>query len=254
MKPKLKRIPSLLEADPAACPHVSIDEFAVSHPTGDHAASEKHAADLFLAQACALGDPAALAAFECRFGPQIRSFIIPVSRDPVFLDEACQVVRYKLFVGDAAKIAEYTGRGALGAWLRMVALRTALNLKRDLKPPKDAVEVPVSGSDPELDCIRAQHRDEFACAFREALGTLDLEDRGLLKLHHLDGLTIDQLTALYSVPRSTLGRRIAQIREQIRERTRQLLAHRFSLSTSSVDSFLRGGQSWFDESLSRFLK
>src|SRR5215218_6255220 len=86
-------------------------------------------ADLFLAVACAAQLPAAVSQFE-------RAFLAPVPRQlgRVALtsheeDELQQQLRVKLLVGPSPKILEYKGSGPLGAWVRVCALRLALDLK-----------------------------------------------------------------------------------------------------------------------------
>src|SRR5262245_38057628 len=87
---------------------------------------------LYLTCACAAGDPVALAAFERAYGPVIAGALARMASAVSDPDEITQRVRERLFVGDAEtppRIAEYTGRGELGGWVRAVAVRTALNYR-----------------------------------------------------------------------------------------------------------------------------
>src|SRR5581483_4498624 len=98
--------------------------------------------DLYLACACARGVPAALAALDRAVLLRVPAFICRVSTDAAFADEVRQQLRERLLVappGGAPKIAEYGGAGALHAWVRVAALRTALNLRRnrDDQPAED---------------------------------------------------------------------------------------------------------------------
>jgi len=211
--------------------------------------------DLYLACGCALADPAAIAEFEKRYLPKVGAFISQVSRDTAFVAEVQQLLREKLLLG-RPKIADYTGRGTLDAWLRIAAVRTALNLRRKQAQPNT---VPLerafctAGFDPELQCIQAQHRAEFRAALESIAAALNSDERGILKLHYVDGLTIDQISTLYSRPRSTVARKIKSARSRLLWETRCLLAQRLSLSPADLDSMLRGVQSQIHISLPRLL-
>ena len=90
-----------------------------------------HGVDLFLAVGCALGDPGALAAFEATHVARIASWLR--ERDPAIVDEVQQRVRDRVLIGGPsgeARIAGYSARGPLGAWLRVVALREHARLRR----------------------------------------------------------------------------------------------------------------------------
>src|SRR4051812_24216026 len=116
--------------------------------------------DLYLACACARGNPAALRMFD----EHLLSAIEP--------DEVRQIVSTKLLVaepGKLPKIAEYSGRGALRTWLRIVATRTALDLAqtkgREIPVERDALEFVVgAGEDPELDYFKQRYAAEFRAA------------------------------------------------------------------------------------------
>src|SRR5262245_35046638 len=92
-----------------------------------------HGADLYLACACAAGDPAALAAFEARYMADVPSFLARVEHASAVIEDVSQLVRERLFVaadGKRPKILDYSGRGSLGSWLRVVTLRVAMNRRR----------------------------------------------------------------------------------------------------------------------------
>ena len=99
--------------------------------------------DLYLACACAHGAPGAAVAFERHQLARVSGFLSRMAAAPDLVDEVKQELRIKLLVpapGAAPKIAEYSGRGALASWLRVVALRTAIDLRRrhdeGLPPPE----------------------------------------------------------------------------------------------------------------------
>ncbi len=73
------------------------------------------------------------------------------------------------------------------------------------------------------------------------------------RLHHLDGLTIDELSALKRVHRSTIARRIARCCELLATNTHARLVERLGLPPSQVDSVMRLVRSQLELSLERWL-
>lgn len=221
-----------------------------------------HADGLYLACACAGGQPRAIAIFEERLLSQAPMWLGRLGLPPATLAEVLQQVRARLFVGEggaAPKIAEYSGEGPLGAWLRVVLQRTALSLlrRREDAPldPQAADEAALGAApDPELDVIRARYRDEFAAAFRDALRAQSSETRNLLRLHFLDGLTIDKLAPLFQVHRATVARWLQTARESVLDETLRLLRARLNVPAAELQSLVRLLKSDLDVSLSGALK
>lgn len=236
-------IADMLAAGRAAWPELAIDEAAFASFAGERAADAGHAADLYLACACAAGDPAALAAFERVYLSQVDSFLRGVRPSPALADDVRQALRERLFLGDRPRIVEYSGRGPLASWLRVAALRAASNLRR-AEGARDRVEaradapaaVPV---DPELALVRARHADDFARALRDAFARLDERERNLLRLHFLDGLGIDGLAPVFAVHRATAARWLAAARARLQDEVLALLRERLDVGTRELDSIAR---------------
>jgi hypothetical protein len=124
--------PSLAITDERFLRHLARSLGATDDP-GPLLPAQLHSADLFLACACAEGDPRALVAFESRYGPEIDAALARVRVRPEMRDDVAQGVRTVLFVGggDApGKIAEYRGRGELRWWVRATVLRAAYKALR----------------------------------------------------------------------------------------------------------------------------
>src|SRR6185295_5822649 len=87
-----------------------------------------HASDLYLACACAHGDPDAIAMFEQRCLGQLDGALskMGIARDVIA--EVKQEIRYRVLVGDGgrAEIIDFGGRGDLRGWVRVMATRQAL--------------------------------------------------------------------------------------------------------------------------------
>lgn len=220
--------------------------------------------DLYLTCACAQGLPQALAAFESAYLSQVPMFVGHINRSPDFVDEVRQILRVNLLVGrDGAtpRIAEYAGRGALHAWLRISAVRVALRLSRkrvvdgqdgEGKEGVDALIEPTLG--PELAHIKARYQAEFKSALQEALAGLTDQQRNLLRLQLHAGLTGDQIAALYKVTRSTVTRWLSAARSDVLSATQRLLQERLKLSPQEFQSLAGVVVSQLNLSLSRLLR
>lgn len=203
------------------------------------------AADLYLAAACADNDAAALVAFRDTFVPAIRQALGKLALAPATIDETVQRVLVMLFVGDAGppQITTYGGKGTLRSWVRSIAVRTGRRLagvEHDAAAGDDELaELPGAVADPELELLRTRYGEQVRRAFASAFTELSERERNVLRQYHIDGLTIDQLAALYQVNRATTARWVAGARLAIVTRTRNLLIARFGIAATDVDSIIR---------------
>ena len=218
------------------------------------------AADLYLACACAESEPQALELLERHVLQKLTSRLgLPPG---VTLDEVLQVARQRLLLGvagSAPKIAEFSGRGSLSGWVRIVASRIAQELlSRDgrqepFSDPPQALERMLSGNDPERDFLQAHSRQVVSEALQAALAELSERERALLRMHHLHGLTMDRIATMYREPRSTVARHVAQARERLLKLTHRELAVRLKLPPRELESLLGLVQSRLDLSLHRLM-
>lgn len=224
-----------------------------------------HAADLYLAYGCARGLPAALARFEELCIPMARAAIAKLDGRPELVADVLQELRTRLLCKSAAespRIASYRGRGALSGWVRAAAVRLALNRLRDQKragevpaesPAEEDLGVAAVG-DPELGFIRAHYREHFRAAFTAALAQLTSRERTLLRMQLLDGLTEEQMGAMYGAHRVTIARWLGRARRQLLTETQRLLAERLGLPSGQLESITGLVPSRLDLSLSRLLR
>jgi RNA polymerase sigma-70 factor (ECF subfamily) len=224
-------------------------------------------ADLYLACACARGVTGAIAAFDRDYMKEVDIALARMRIGPPRLADVKQLVRQRLFVGGGTagaptspgKISEYGGRGDLRRWVRSVAVRTCLN---DLRKGKREVLVDddhliaqhaISADDPEVEYMKRTYSNEFRAAFAEALGKLDARDQTLLRYHHVDGLNIDEIGAIYRVHRVTAFRWLEKAKEHLVKTTLELLRARLKLPANELDSVLRMIRSQIHLSLVRHL-
>ncbi len=215
-------------------------------------------AEIVLAAACVLGDPRAVAHLDREYGNELRILVSTIVGDRS--KDVVQDVWARLLVARDNKpprLLDYGGRGSLLTWLRVVAAREAISLLRKSRASAfdDDVLVGrlVASHDPGLALVRAQSAAEVKRAFEEAVTTLSVRERNLLRQHLLDGLTIDELGALYHVHRATASRWIASEREAVWTRTQRSLRDRLELSTLEIESLLRVVRDYLDLSLERVL-
>ncbi len=213
-----------------------------------------HAGPLWIAFGCVIEHPAALAAFETTYAPEIAG-ALGRSFDRGLAEDAELKLRERLFLvgeDDVPRLASYSGRGDLRAWLRAAAVRTAIDLMRTRRVvPVDPHALGDAGAaiDPLLAALKQRYRDEFRVAFADAASALTDRERTLLRYRFLDGLSIDEIAVLYRVHRATVARWIASTRETLFEGTRANLMSRLSVSESEVDSVLRLIDSQLEASL-----
>ena len=225
------------------------------------ALDELHAADLYLACACARDVPGAIAAFEATHGGVVASFIARIDRAPSFVGEVMQLVRQRVFVGSVdtpPRIRGYAGRGPLAGWVGIAAQRIALDLvdreKVEARARERAVADEIGAElDPELQYIKERYRDAFERAFARAVEDLGSRERALLRLQIAGGLTLEQIGTMYKVNASTVSRWIAGVRTALLSETERLLRAELSLSPPEFTSLARVLASQMDISVSRLL-
>jgi RNA polymerase sigma-70 factor, ECF subfamily len=203
------------------------------------------AADLYLAAACTAGDPAAIAVFHEAILPVVRAALGKLRVPDVTIDEAEQRVLIMVLVGDPHRpaIASYSGRGRLRSWVRSIGVRTGRRLAGVDAAASSATgeldQLATTVHDPQLAVLRDRYRDEVNRALGAALAGLPERQRTVLRQYYLDGLTIDQLAALYRVDRATTARWVVAARTAVLATTRAELARSLAASTGDVDSILR---------------
>ncbi len=235
------------------------DAFAATLAARGEAEHPEHEEELFLAWACHAGKAGAVAAFEEEYGREVAAAWRAVSPRGVAIDEAKQRFREKLFVsrdGEPA-IARYRGRGSLRAWTRITATRLILDLARGTRRERslgvELLEGHALPGDPEGDLEKRAYRATFKDSLDAAARELTTRERNLLRYVLLDGLTIDQIAAIYGVHRATVARRLADARESLAAHVRKALRHRLDASDADLDEMLGLLTSKVDLSLDRVL-
>jgi RNA polymerase sigma-70 factor (ECF subfamily) len=237
------------------------DRYFAEHAGSAGPPSEAHAADLYLACACASGSNEALAAFERTFSADMERAVASIDSSRTFVDETLQVLRERLFVpkdGRPGKIAEYAGRASLKTWLTAVAVRSAISVRR-LKgeQPHEAFahedDRRLIERGPEHEYLLRRYKDAFQDAVRIALARLPAKQRMLLRLNLVDGMSIDKLGVAYRVGRATAARWLVSARRALLEQARAELRARLGITSAELDSVAADIRSRIDVSVLRLL-
>jgi RNA polymerase sigma-70 factor (ECF subfamily) len=234
----------VLAASREAWPGVSIadDEFIayvterlVPETTLDEALPTLCVADLWLACAIARKDAAALRAFDAQLA-HVGEAIAHLDGGSALVADVTAAVRERVLgTGGDGKITDFRGRGDLRGWLRVIAVREALQIMRARKreaPLPDTLAVKLEESTQ----LSPDEQRVYREAFSVALASLTPRERNLLRQQYIYGATIDELGALYGVHRATAARWIAQIRETLLRRTRRHVADAMRLTGTELDS------------------
>jgi RNA polymerase sigma-70 factor (ECF subfamily) len=140
----------------------------------------------------------------------------------------------------AGKLAYYSGCGSLGGWLRAVVGQLAIDRHRRtsrLVQTEEASEFDRAAAEsnetdgwrvaaaPDPESALAEHESARAVeeALARALGTLDAEDRLLVKLYYFDGLRLKEAGAVLGVHEATASRRLTRVHSEIRKRVEATL-------------------------------
>jgi RNA polymerase sigma-70 factor (ECF subfamily) len=196
-------------------------------------------AELHLACACGKGDPAALRALDQEYLQRVDSNIRRVRRDSDFVDEVRQLLRHRLLMPPQPRISTYAATGPLLGWLRICAVRLALDSRRGADPIAEQILAERLAFHPTAEAseVPAYHL-AFEGAVRSVFAKLEVRDRNLLRMHYLDALTLDELAALNDVHRATVARWLADLRRRIFAEVAGAVKGKLKLSPSEYRSLL----------------
>jgi RNA polymerase sigma-70 factor, ECF subfamily len=217
-----------------------------------------NADDLYLACACAQQVGDAIETFRREHGPAIEGFVSTVEHRPEAAKEIAEAILGEVLVGHPPappKLVGYSGRGPLRGWLRMIAVRRSHDEVRD-RGRHRAVEERLfseaidASDDPDLVLLKRRYRADFLAAFRDAFDGLAAPAKALLRLHYGETLGLTAIAALKGWSRQGAGERIAEAREALMTRARELLQARLQLQESELGGLLRVLRNQLDQSLS----
>jgi RNA polymerase sigma-70 factor (ECF subfamily) len=198
-------------------------------------------ADLYLVAACLAGDRTALVAFERFVRDETTRAVSRLPHAPL-VEDVIQEMLVKLLVGASPKLAAFAGHGALHAWLRVAAVRTAISMtrrKQEISASDEALAAVADDADDQaLAFLKSTYRSEFKRAFVEALAEIPRRSRTLLRLQIVDQLTLEEIGAFYKVSRATAARWLADARVELVAGTKSRLRESLKVSTGELDQLM----------------
>ncbi len=257
--------PTLASIDPERVVAVVEQRLAGSETSLGAALANVDAGELWICAACAQGASAAIGAFVARYVAPLTGGLRAMGLDPPAIDDIKQRVQAKLLTPGPdghLRVLEYAGGGRLGGLVKVVAMRLAVDElrarqhrpERKATPDETAVERLMANElGPEMRVLDGQQRELVKEAFGSAIERLSSTDRGILRLHLLERLSIDQIAALHDVHRATAARWLTRLRERLGEYTRETLRAQLGLKPRELDSLMYAVRSRLDLSLSRVL-
>src|SRR5438046_8237508 len=135
-----------------------------------------------------------------------------------------------MLAGPTPRIASYNGTAPLGGYLRVCAMRVALDVLADGGPPLVplgdeilARELAEQGDHSRL-ALKRRYLPAFQTALENSLAALPERDRAIMRFHFVDGMNIEALGTVYRVHRATAARWLVDIRKRVFESVRRQLS------------------------------
>lgn len=186
--------------------------------------------DDYVRLACLANRPGSWEVLDAEYIQPLRRSVLRVCPSLEATDAALQQFRC-LLAAPTSKLAAYRPAGSFRAWLRVVAVRTALDLNRQARARSsredeltERLEVLTAG--PETRYLREEIKAELRGALRAAARRLPVDERQALHLHVVAGWNISQIGRTLSVHRSTAARMLVSARKSLRDALRAELSAR----------------------------
>jgi RNA polymerase sigma-70 factor len=216
--------------------------------------------DFYLACACVRGVPEAVEMLERHYLARLPALMGHLKVPGLVLDDVLQWVRIHLLMGTTGagpQLAEYTGRGGLLSWIRVIATRGALRQGAPLRttPTENVIvaleALPAEEPSVDLELFKRRYSREFRQAMYESFAALSSEQRYHLRLHFVERLSTTEMGALFRVNQSTVSRWLKSARRAVYEETKRRLRERLGLSSREFTSLVAAIESQVDLSLSQ---
>jgi len=176
----------------------------------------EHAADVFLAAACAEGVDEAWSVFRSDVVPRVRAFLLRRSAARQDADSVCETLAGHLWEPPArsaatSRIATYRGDSSLLTWTNVVAWRLlegqwrAAARGRAERGPTTVADIAPS---PLESVIGLEKAERFEVALKHAWRTLTARERLAVLLRYRDGLTQKNVAHLMGVGEPRVSRLI----------------------------------------------
>jgi RNA polymerase sigma-70 factor (ECF subfamily) len=259
------QVTELVDRARRAHPSLTVDDAVFGRYVAARIAPNENAADavaklrgddLFLACACAQGDSRAISEFDRAVLAPAAAMLVRMGDESSIVDEAAQELRARLFLVEH-RIVDFSGRGSLAGWVRVSLARQVISIRRSRHPTVQLDEdtaQELASIAPELEMARRKYGDAFRAAFRDAFAELTAEQRSVLSLHFIDGLSLERIARILQISRATVGRRVAESQSALLESFVALLSSRLKATRAEIESLLTIVRSTLYESLAQLLR
>ena len=200
--------------------------------------------DLYLALGCGLGDSAAMRYLTSTYFTTLERHLSRAGFSSVDCQESLQQLLVHLCTGESPRILGFAGRASLLSWLRVAAMRHALDeVKRPHAAPSqdndELLSLIVDGGDsPEHKAVVGTIQPAVQSALVDAMGTLSSRDRTLLHMFFGEGMNIEAIGQIYGIHRATVARHLKDIRERILAQVRAKVEATLGANPEDVDSLV----------------
>ena len=179
--------------------------------------ADRAAFEAGLIRSCLGGEPGAWDRFLNRFGG-LFAYVVqrtaeqrqvpwnPADRDDIVAEIVLECLR-----NDAAVLRSYAGRSSLPTYLTVVARRVAVRARLRSLPERrlDDRQRPARAED-------ATDRVENRAEVEALLGRLAPDEARLVRLHHLEARSYDEISRLTGMPLNSIGPALSRARQKMR--------------------------------------
>ena len=203
-----------------------IRAFAWSETAGVSEGQAEWAADWARAQECLAGDEAACTRLVTDHQRMVYQLSLHLLSDPQEALDLSQEVFLRVF----RTLGQFRGQSALRTWIYRVVVTQASNRRRWWRRRHQSQQVALEehvathGDLPDLRPLakpdQAAEQHETVRQVWKALDQLPFEQRAILVLREIDGLSYDEIATSLGVAVGTVKSRLARAREHLREHLR----------------------------------
>ena len=189
----------------------------------------RNAEELTLVQGCVSGNAEAWRALMKQYGALVAHavrttfFRVLKQADPNLVDDAVQAVWLSLCADQCRRLRGFEGNSALSTWLTVLSTRRALDYIRSEMRKGSMKHVHLDNEDRDLikELQAPEDQEQFSMdelfILYEALERLPEEDRLILKMYYLDGLSYRSISGVLKVAPNTVSSYILRARDKLKK-------------------------------------
>jgi len=184
--------------------------------------------ELTLVQGCVSGNAEAWRALMKQYGALVAHavrttfFRVLKQADPNLVDDAVQAVWLSLCADQCRRLKGFEGNAALSTWLTVLSTRRALDFIRSEMRKGSMKHVHLDNEDRDLvkELQAPEDQEQFSMdelfILYEALERLPEDDRLILKMYYLDGLSYRSIAGVLKVAPNTVSSYILRARDKLK--------------------------------------